>query len=243
MKLIVLLIIIFFLQLTGYGQMPSDDSSCIQNLSQAKKDYELGQHKFCINATWDLPFARMYNILDSLCKTKSLVFAPYPYIEHDVGFDPYTCYSNFMDSMLFKKHGSNFKSILIKEADSIFKARHINDTIPAYHCDKAPTYFKDTDTLTKDFFSNFHLPDTCDFIRNCSSCDFRVLFIVDLSGHPSHFEIYHSDSANFTCVDLVKENIIKSIKRIGKWIPGELGNRKVISYGDIMVNIFNKRIN
>lgn len=243
MKAITFLIIVVTLQTNCYGQLPLNDTLCLQNFKQAKIDYDSGQHKFCINATWDYPFARMYDVLDSICKTKNLIFAPYPFTEHDYGFDSYTCYSNFMDSMLYKKHGLNFKNLLVKEADSIFKVRHITDTLPAYYCDKAPTYFKDNDGLTKDFFSNFHLPDTCDFVRNCSSCDFRVLFVVDLAGHPSHFEIYNSEYPNYTCVGLLKENIIKTLKKIGKWIPGELGNRKVISYGDVMINVFNKRIN
>lgn len=243
MKAIAFLIIIFTLHTNSYSQIPFDDSLCLKNLNQAKTDYDSGQHKFCINATWDLPFARMYTILDSLCKTKNLTFTPYPFTEHCIGFDPYICYSRFMDGMLYKEYGLNIKNTLVKEADSLFKVRHINDTIPAYYCDKSPTYYKDNETLARDFFLNFYLPDSCDFLRNCSSCDFRVLFIVDLSGHASNFKIYNSNYPKYTCVDLVKANIIKALKKIENWIPGELGNRKVISYGDVMINIFNKRVN
>jgi|GEM_PF-6263426 hypothetical protein len=243
MKAITFLTFIILLQTNSYGQILSTDSSCRQNLVQAEKDYESGQHKFCVNATWDYPFSRMYDILDSICTSKKIMLAPYPFTEHDVGIDPYTCYSNFMDSMLYKEHGINFKTNLINEADSIFKHRVIKDTIPAYYCDKSPSYYKGNETLTSDFFSAFHLPDSCDFLRNCSSCDFRVQFIVDLNGRVSHFEIYKTGYSKYTCIDLIKVSIIKTLKTIGKWIPGEIGNKKVISYGDVLINIFKKQIN
>jgi hypothetical protein len=242
MKIITFLAFIILLQTNSYGQILSTDSSCLQNLIQAKKDYESGQHKFCVNATWDYPFSRMYDVLDSICTSKKIILAPYPSTEHDIGTDPYTCYSNFMDSMLYKEHGITFKTSLINEADSIFKRRVIKDTIPAYYCDKSPAYYKDYEILTSDFFSAFHLPDTCDFFKNCSSCDFRVLFIVDTNGCVSHFEIYNADYSKYACVDLIKVNIIKTLKTIGRWLPGEIGNRKVISYGDVMINIFKRQI-
>jgi hypothetical protein len=242
MKLISSLIILVIIQPCSYSQKHSKDSLCLLNLNQAKYDYESGLHKFCINATWDLPFARMYDILDSICKTKNLILTPYPYTEHDVGFDPYTCYSDFMDKMLKKKYGQNFKDVLINKADSIFKTKHINDTIPAYFCDKRPTYYKDNETLIKDFFFYFSMQDSCNYIINCSSCDFRVLFIVDLMGHSSNFEIYNSTITEKDCVDFVKGKIIEALKKIDNWIPGELDNRKIISYGDILVNIKNNYI-
>ena len=242
MKKSFILIFVLIVFRVSYIQASNDDSTCAQFLKKAKADCELGRLRFCTTASWDYPRARMFDVLDSLCKSKKLIFSPYLYSEHDYGFDPYTCYVRYMDSVVNAKFGVNFIENMEKIADSIYIAKHKNDTILYYLCDKRPEYYKDNEALTRDFFSEFHLPRVCECLIKCNDCEFRVSFVVDLNGNASNYVVYGWNVENI-CLEEVKKEIVKALSIVGQWIPGELGGRKIISLGDVMIDVKNKRVN
>ena len=116
----------------SYGQNPNDDSTCAQYFKKAKIECEFGLLKFCTTATWDYPRSRMFEELDSICKTKNLIFTPYPYTEHDYGFDPYSCYVHYMDSVVKMKFDEKFIGNMENYADSNAKPLVVHQIPPAH---------------------------------------------------------------------------------------------------------------
>ena len=185
----------------------------------------------------------MFPILDSLCKVNKLEFTPYPYVEHDHGFDSYICYSKFMDSVLSKKYGSNFKANLIKKADDIFKARYIKDTIPYYYCDKEIEYIKGSGNLDNAFFKGLVFPDSCQSITNYNSnfvCN--ISFIVDTKGRAFQFEIINSEGPTNTCIQDAEEKLLQSAKKFKYWKPAILGNKSVACHANFFIDLGRRHV-
>jgi hypothetical protein len=149
-----------------------------------------------------------------------------------------------MDRELEHKFGTGFKKSLLKLADSIYIYSHEKDTIPAYFCDRAPSYWKSKKVLTNDFFSNFHLPPNCPKNRNGYETAIRILFTVNTNGHASDYRFYYSDNLPISkeCISALKQQITNAFNRLNKWKPGILGNKKVISFGDLLLDPFKKEI-
>jgi hypothetical protein len=232
-------------QVPGSGFPKANDSACIHDMQLAKMHADTGRIRCCVNATWDLPQARMYPVLDSICRLFGLLLHPEPGVERDVKNvnDPntYTCYTDFMDRELEKKFGTGFKKRLLFMADSIYIETHANDPIPSYFCDSPPSYPKSKELLSKDFFSEWHFPPNCPLVRNC---DFRVIFSVNVNGQAADYKFYYTDNIpiNKECISKLKTQICKTLDKINHWNPGILGNHKVNSFGDLMVDLFQKEI-
>jgi hypothetical protein len=212
------------------------DTLCINEVARAKKDFAAGELKFHPGAVWDYPYSRMFPTLDSLCKVQGLIFDPYTGVEHDVGIPgvTYGCYEAFMNREVEKKFGKGFRANIIRQADSIFIAKKINDTIPYHECDE-PTYNCD-EQFEHDFFARVKLPDKCgsDSLcndRNNGACSFRISFVVDTSGHATAYDLFDDSKYLFSpsCMNEIKNSIAAALETLNCWHPAKLGNQKVIS--------------
>jgi hypothetical protein len=191
----------------------------------------------------------MYSELDSICRFYGIIYQPDKGVEQDVQFGDFThgCYKAFMDREISSKFGSGFIEKILNEADSIYIAKSSKDTVPNYFCDKRPEAC--SKNFTKDFFSNFHYPKSCNLnslcfgCEECTDCNFRVLFLVDTNGFATEYKFYGSHSRfKNESINEIKEHIINCLENFNCWTPGILGNHKVLTYGDLLIDFSRRNI-
>jgi tetratricopeptide (TPR) repeat protein len=261
---------------TDYIDHPNDkDSACKCDVRRAKKEFKSGKLVFCETGEWNTPYSRMFPELDSLCKHYGLTFYPDSGVERDYWIigDPntYYCYKQYMDREIKKRFGASFREKLLNDADSLFKIKSINDTLPYAYCDVKPNYCKESkqyysyEKVENDFFQYFVFPN--DTILNAGGIHIKfylnVFFIIDTSGHASGYIVsllIHNINGNaieniFSDIDTISENkyikeyrkviqtnIINALEKMNCWSPGMIGYRKVKSSMDLDIDFIKHRI-
>jgi hypothetical protein len=148
-----------------------------------------------------------------------------------------------MDSVVSKKYGKNFKSDLIKKADSIFKVRYSTDTIPWYNCDKEIEYINGSENLDNDFFKGLSFPDSCQSIINYKNNSvYNISFIVDTNGRAFGFQIIEYDDSTNECIKNIQKKLLQSANQFKYWEPAMLGNKKVTCHANFFIDIVRRHV-
>ena len=118
----------------------STDELCISDINKAKTDINENGIAFTQAAGFLFGHIRYENELKKLCKEKGLNYNVN--LLSCVQMEGLTqgCYGAYMDMMLIKKYGEDFKKDMHRKADSLFLENVIQNNIAVYYgdCDERP---------------------------------------------------------------------------------------------------------
>ncbi|NOS90818.1 MAG: hypothetical protein HOP30_02745 [Cyclobacteriaceae bacterium] len=114
------------------------DTICLNDIKRAIRDSSGDSALFVFNVDGFSTMLRYENELAQICKSNQLKFKLD--IGTDIGYVDQTtgCYQDYLDLILFEKYGKNFKPDLHKEANDLYLANHLLDTISSWDCDIRP---------------------------------------------------------------------------------------------------------
>jgi hypothetical protein len=218
------------------------DYTCIEDIISAKSAIQKGEIYFF------MPFNDMSSTklrqeiqLGKLCTANGLIFMyeSFGCLRHTGEIKE--CFSTYMDKIIVQKFGKDFKSNLLKQADSLYLST--NPTVPYYHCDNIPKLPK----KDLDMANNFQVILSKDFINKIDISEFGyypevyIDFLIDKQGVPSKYCINHFFDHCET-----KENekyeyqlctiALDFIKQFKTWLPGTVLDQKVNTLYNIKIS-------
>ena len=119
---------------TYIHKVDSKDSLCLYESKLAKSQIDSGKLVFTLRTGFGSYNTRQSKRLKELCEKYNLKFG-YDEIEDSFNndYERYGCYGAYMDEVMEKKFGKDFRKKLLKKADELIIAN--NDTVDAYECD------------------------------------------------------------------------------------------------------------
>jgi len=220
-----------------YVLNPSDsDIECLNDVERANKDIENGKIVFTYPCHMFDCVLRQEKYVIDLCKKYNIHFEYELFSDIIIEGQTLGCYGAIMDNYINKKFGKNFKSKILKEADSILLAS--NDTIIYYKCDKRPQI------LGKDNYETTFVAELSEKLNehikpNKEGLPFMDIgFYIDKSGKASGFFLNYfmeADESNHKFKDELFKIGVEQLKEIKYWEAGEVSGQKVNTENNIRV--------
>ncbi len=209
-----------------------NDSTCLSEIGKAKSEIQKGKITFCMPMSMETYELRQEKQLRQLCKEKGIDF-DYELFGCIVNSgQTYGCYGIYMDKIIVEKFGKDFKSNLLKKADSLLV---LSKSIIYYtNCDSLP-HLPEKDVRES---TDFDVPLRKEILDKIKISMYGyypqvdIGFYVDTLGVPSGYFI-----SQYIVYDDIKENekfrkelcsaAMGFIKKFKTWIPGKILNQIV----------------
>lgn len=216
---------------SNYFQKPKEkDTTCINEINQAKKDIENGKIVFCTPVGFLFGMLRFEDELKEVVESYGLEFKVD--LISDVVFEGQTqgCFGAYMTQYIENKFGDYFREKVYNEADSLYVVRVIrkNKIVDNWDCDIAPHL--QGEKPEKDFIKTLYI-DSLQIPVDCSETILMDIdFIIELDSTTNSYgvsnkvlgtkqnEKYYKDLLEFS---------ISELKKIDNWCPGQLKNSNV----------------
>jgi hypothetical protein len=217
---------------TYINNVDSRDSLCLREIAIAKSQVDSGKIVFTLKRGHGSYNKRQSNRLKELCKKYNLNFG-YDEIG-DVFYNEYEtkgCYGAFMDEVIEKKFGKNFRNKLLREADELIIAN--NDTVDAYECDIKPEiYGLETDNVIYLSAKGLNVKRN----EHGQFINLDINLYIDKTGKTIGYEIDNYMNDN---LDSEREKLygiaIKELKKYQECKPGEIVGKKVITKNSVTI--------
>lgn len=203
------------------------DSLCIYDIRRAKKDISDGKMVFTQSAGFLFGFMRYEDELKQLCKGHGLVF-DFDMISCIV-FEGQTqgCYGQYMDEIIRKKFGADFKARLHAQADSMFLVNAASNRriVKSWDCDERPRLPTEQKRMT-DYIPNITVMEV-DIKPNGNQWPFFDLgFVIETDSTISNFYI-NNFAAEAEENEKYKEKLfsiaVEHVKsQYPLWVPGKI---------------------
>ena len=226
-------------QLEKYIQKPTTtDSMCIKDIEKAKNDILKGRIVFCYPFGFGTFELRQEKQLRELCKRNGLIFEYELFSDVIIEGQTQGCYGAYMDNVIARKFGTDFKQNLLEQADSILLAT--NDTIVYYKCDKRPQIPGNDDyepTLEAKVPEKLSKQLIADKEGHLPFMD--IGFYIDKSGNASGYFLNYFMDADNKSNQKYKEELFKigveQLKEIKHWETGKVKGQKVNTENNVRV--------
>lgn len=222
----------------SYVLNPSNtDTECLNEIEQANKDIENGKIVFTHPCHMFDCVLRQEKYVFDLCKKYNIHFEYEAFSDIIIEGQTQGCYGAVMDNYINKKFGKDFKSKILKDADSILLAS--NDTIIYYNCDKKPQ-IPGKGNYETTFVAK--LPEKLiEQIKPSKEGNLPFMdigFYIDKSGKSSGFFLNYfmkADKLNYKFKDELFKIGVEQLKEIKYWETGEINGQKVNTENNIRV--------
>ena len=217
------------------------DSLCIKELARAKKDEAKGKIVFCSPMGFGAMQLRYQNELEELCRQHNLIFEYELFSDVIIDGQTQGCYGSYMNNIISKRFGKNFKKNLEEQADSILIAHAVNDTIEYWNCDVRPHL----PGQKEEYESTIVIPTSKELKSKLIAGKdghypfMDIDFIIEVSGQTSGYYcqyFYDADnSSNKNYFDQMWNEAMKELKKYPIWETGQLNGHKVRTRHNVRV--------
>ncbi|CAC9974058.1 hypothetical protein [Flavobacterium panici] len=132
--------------------VPKEDTTCLKDISEAKKDLENGKLTYChYSGNIISHYLRSQKELIKILKENNIDFRNEG--SSCIVYDDQTehCYCKLMEEKINQKYGEKFIDSLLNIADEKYLMNHINDTLYYADCDTRPNYPNDKDDSNDEY--------------------------------------------------------------------------------------------
>lgn len=226
-----------------FDNIPSSDSTCLNEIRAAKIDISNGKLMYCRYAGSMLYiFFRSAKEFESQLKKYNIGYKNVLLSDRVIPGQTQGCYMNFMNQAIEKKFGLNFIDSLKNVADELFVKRHINGCFSYRDCDVQPKFPGDT-SLIRDEGNNLFQRDfesicyPVDYLRRPNGREYwstiafvDVHLLVDKHGNANilDYEFRFDNTKNHEFEPFLKKEISRILKK-KNWSSGIIRNQKVTS--------------
>lgn len=216
---------------SNYIQKPTKkDTTCINEINEAKKDIENGKIVFCSPVGFLFGMLRFEDELKEVVESYGLEFKID--LISDVEFEGQTqgCYGAYMTNFIENKFGNDFIEKVYYQADSLYIKRVIdkNKIVDCWDCDIAPHMIgeKPDDNYTLTLYADtLNLP--IDFNETILM---DIDFIIELDSTTNNYHVSNKvlgTKQNEKYYQNLLDYSINELKKIDKWCPGQLKNSNI----------------